>query len=213
MEIKTPNTEIEIIEKEGDMIITAKNEREWIAKKIQGSKNNKDWEMVKIFNSFLKIHNKFHPESVNVDIVGWKGKSGIEVETYPNYFKIKEWRKDDEKTIPKQISHKIEKHTIVKMIRALDKLILNKKYKTKTVAQIWTKENNILLNKDGRSIVDDNGEFNFANIAGCRPTYFDFYWPIKIMEFYKKIKYYKTGHITRIEEDLNIGKKEVETNG
>jgi len=204
MEIKTRNIETENIEKDGTTEV--KNEREWIIKKIQESKNNKDWERVNVFNSFLKIHNKFHPENVNVDIVGWKGKSGVEVEISPDYFTIKEWRKEDEKTAPKQTSHKIEKHTIKKIISALDKLILNKKYKTKIVAQIWAKENNILVNNDGRNIFN-NGEFNFANIAGCRQTYFNFYWPIKIMEYYKKIKYYKTGHITRLEEDLNIGKQ------
>jgi len=208
------NQQIETIEKIGDSkkvrgISSAKNMRGFIQGKINHfmkypfvKYSGKDVEM--LLRGLLLAYNDFHPElKATVAMEGWKGKSGIKIKQYPIYFECIEWRKTDPDHEAKKVSNKIDKEHFYNFVKALEKLDVGARYKTKEVAQIWARLNEVWKNAHGRRVFDADG-FNFANIAGCRTTYMNFYYPVKIAEFYKLVKYEKRGYITRLKEDLKI---------
>jgi hypothetical protein len=113
-----------------------------------------------------------------------------------------EWRKKDEFSEPVEVHHKLFKKSFNSVYKAFQTLELKKKYKTSEFAEIWCRTNHIWENAEGNKIIDNNG-FNFANVSGCRRTYFDFYYSIKVLEkHYHVVLYEKTGHLTKIKEEL-----------
>ena len=207
-EIVVPKN-IEKIESEGDSsqiwgIKSCKSYRGYLQSKINGFVRNSNKEMEMCMRGLLMAYNQFHPElKASVEIRGWKGKSGFDVKEYPNYFEVIEYRKEETNAVPKKITHKVYRNSLNRVLKVIKNLMLGEKQPTKTIARLWAKENKIWVNKDGKKIFDSDG-FNFANISGCRATYFDFYYPLKILEFYKMIKYYKSGHIEKISNSVEF---------
>lgn len=182
---------------------SAKSERDWINAQIRRCIKANNHEMLRILEGFAKVHNHFYPESkIDVDLESWKRKSGVNIIVYPEYFDCIEWRKPDEFSEPKELHHKLYKNSFNQVYKAFQTIKLNQRYKTPEFAEIWARINHIWENADGNKIIDNNG-FNYANVSGCRRTYFDFYYAIKVLEkHYKVIKYEKSGHLTKIRENL-----------
>jgi hypothetical protein len=207
---------VERVETEGVVdkiqgISKARSFRGWLQGRInvflkqaqRGSRFANDME--KTLKTVLNVYNKFHPETkVALEIEGWKGKSGVQIIAHPEYFECIEFRKQAPGEEPKKVINKVYKKDFNDFLVVLGKLELNKRYATREVAEIWCRTNHIWNNYHGRKIFDNQTGFNFANVAGCRSSYMRFYYPIKICEYYKLIKYEKRGFITRLKEDLKI---------
>jgi len=183
---------------------SCKSFRSWCYSRLKHfiKTNNKEYEM--IIRHILMVYDKFHPETkVPVEIKGWRGKSGIEVTKFPNYFEVIEWRKPKPNCEAKRISNKISFEDYNALINVLKGLELDKIYPTKEVARIWARINKIFVNSHGKKIFDIDG-FNYGNIAGCRSTYMLLYYPLKIASHYKLIEYGKSGTIKRISKSLDV---------
>lgn len=183
-------------------IKTAKSFRGYMQGRINYF-SNKDKQTEMMLRAILGVYDKFHPESkIDVNIESWKGKSGIQIIEYPEYFDCIEFRKHDEFNEPKELHHKLYKTAFNSVYKAFQSIKIGDRYKTSDFAEIWARINHIWENADGNKIIDNNG-FNFANISGCRQTYFEFYYSIKVLEkHYLAVRYEKAGYITKIKEDL-----------
>ena len=178
----------------------AKNVRGWIQGRKYVFRNNP--EINSILQGFLQVYNKFHPEMKSrVALKGWKGKSGFNVIQYPDYFDVIDWRKEEPNSKPKEMSHKVSKDSLNRVLKTLSKLSIGDKCKTREFAKIWAKTNEIYKNNEGKDIFGEDG-FNFSNISGCRATYFDLYYPLKVLEFYKMIEYKKSGKIIKLKNNF-----------
>ncbi len=161
-------------------------------------------ELHNLLNEILKVHNSFYPTlKAEVHIAGWRGKSGVEVINYPDYFEVIEYRKSAPGEIAKKVTNKITKEDFNNFLIVLNKLIINKRYLTKEVAKMWAIENKIYTNYHGRRIFDAEG-FDYSRISGCRSTFMMLYYPLKICEHYGLIEYGKRGWITRLNKSLEI---------
>lgn len=161
-------------------------------------------ELNNLLTEIKKVYLEFHPSlKATVNINGWRGKSGVEVINYPDYFEVIEYRKSAPGEIAKKVTNKITKQDFNNFLMVLNKLVINKRYLTKEVAKMWAIENKIYTNYHGRRIFDSEG-FDYSRISGCRSTFMMFYFPIKIAEHYGLIKYGKRGWITRLDKTLEI---------
>jgi hypothetical protein len=159
--------------------------------------------------SVLAVYEKYHPPlKETIDLKGTKGPGTFEVEEFPEYFLIREWRKVDWKDpnsgdIAKPIETKFYRRDFNNFLKAFFKLEIGKKYKTREVAEIWAKENHLWKNAHDKKIFGDEG-FDYSRISGCRSTYMLFYYGIKILENKGLIHYEKHGNITRLEGEIKI---------
>jgi len=205
-------TEIELGNKNTDKIIgNAKSFKGMIQGRINHFLKYPDIkftgrEVEQLLTALMRSYQTFHPETkVAVELNPSKGKSGFQVNVFPEYFQIIEWRKieSSEEWIKhrkaKQLTYTVYKKAFNEVLRALASIEIGKRYKTSEFAEIWARTNHIWENKDGRKLIDNDG-FNFANLSGNRKTYFPFYYSIKILEHYKIIKYEDSGHITKLKE-------------
>lgn len=134
-----------------------------------------------------------------VDLDNWKGIDDLTVIELPKTYEVITHQKvedsDDERSfkivesrreIDKEIVARIWKEVIAHMP-------LNKKIKTRTVAENICKEFNI------DRFDKASGKFSFESFFGHRPDYrLYFYYPIKILAWQGKVRHHKSGYVERI---------------
>lgn len=168
---------------------------------------NKEEEMK--LRTILGVYERFHPalkETININ--GWKGKGTFQVQEFPEYFLITEWRKIDWKDKEsgeeaKPVETKLYRKDFNNFLKAFFMLEIGKKYATKEVAEIWARENHLWENAHGKKIFSNDG-FDYSRISGCRTTYMLIYYPIKILQEKDLIHYEKHGFVTRLEGEIKI---------
>lgn len=206
VEVKNPNIEkIETLETPGIAenikgLSSAKSFKTWLESRINLFRKRNNLEMVYSLEGVKSAYLKFHPQEVReIELEPWRGHSGFDVLKYPDHFEVIEFRKIDKDSKPKELRHKVYRKEIIQITKTLESSELNKRYKTREFAEIYCRINHLWKNAEGKDIIDNDG-FNFSNLSGCRESYFDFYYCLKILEFYKIIKYEKSGHITKLKE-------------
>jgi len=174
----------------------------WLDGRIKIFLKRNNQEMVNILNTCKKSYLVFHPIlKASVPLQQFKGKSGLRINPYPNYYETIEFRKTD--TEIKKIKHRIPKWKLKQLIQAINPLSLNKKYKTRYVAQEYLKCAGIEGNSKKRKFFDEKG-FDFEKFFGSRDIYCPFNLMLKILQYYEFIKYYKNGEILRLKNFNNF---------
>lgn len=208
MEVEILNNKpIESIEEVGDSkeiwgIKSNKTYRQFLQSKINHfmKTGNKDMEFV--IRQMMMAYDHYHPQTtVKVEIQGFKGKSGINVQEYPTYFETVQYRKTDNEI--KEIKHKIPKYQLKWVLDTILRLQLNKKVHTRYIAQEYVKIAGMDKDAEGRAYFDDKG-YNFSMFFGCRSHYTPFNICLKILEYYKIIRYYKDGQVEKLKDSLEL---------
>lgn len=118
--------------------------------------SGKDVEM--ILRAVLGVHEKFHSNKVQVEINGWKGKSGIvEIIDKPDSIDIVRFRKLDQDSEPKRIVHNIPKRDINVVLNAILRNKDKEKIKSKEIALEYCKILNLNFNTHKRNLWDNDG--------------------------------------------------------
>jgi len=155
-----------------------------------------------LIRGFLSAYKTFHPTlKATIPLEKFKGKSGIKVSPYPNYFETIQYRKTDNGI--KEIKHKIPKWQLKQIINAINPLRIKEKYKTRYIAQEYLKCAEIEKNSKGRRFFDEKG-FNFSMFSGSRDIYIPFNTMLLILQYYGFLKYYKNGEIERLKSFNNF---------
>jgi len=209
IEINVPKIEnIETIQVNGNPqeiwgIKTAHSFRGYLNGRIAHFMKVKNIEETMKLKTILGVYDKFHPEleSVKVYLEPWRGKSGFEVVSFPEYFDVIDYRKKDKYEEGKELHHKVYKNSILAVQKALNELKIGDKVKTRDFAEIWARINHIWENAEGKKIFDNNG-YNWSNIQGCRATLFEMYYSLKVFEWFKIIEHKKSGYIIKLKEKL-----------
>jgi len=167
-------------------------------------------EIEMLIRGFIQVHNKFYPEmKATVLIKQYKGVSGIEIRRFPNYFQTIEHRKkengDGEIEFFEE-RHKILREDIEPLIKAIERLEMKKKYKTRYIAQEYLKMAEIEVNSKGRRFFDEKG-FDFEGFFGDRKLYIPFNIMLKILDYYDFIHYYKSGCVERLKDNFEVQKE------
>lgn len=190
---KEDSPEEKIVKMEKPKIDTNFIERKSIAKtyrghlisNIQKCIHDNNIEMQKVFEEELRIFNSFYPKQIvknEIRIVeGWKGEGLTEIyKGFEEDFIIKEFIKDKETNEVSESTHIIPKGDVNKMLFIIKSLPLNEK------ATCY-------------EISDKLGYPSWKDLWKERKQYFAYYYfPIKICEALKIIKYSGRGEITRI---------------
>lgn len=209
------NKNVEKITKEGVVKTTAKNYLGFLQGKINHfmrfpKVKYSGNEIVMMIRGFLQVHKKFYPEmKATVNLKQYKGISGLEIRRFPNYFQTIEHRKKENGDGEIEIvveKHKISRENIEPLIKAIGRLELKKKYKTRYVAQEYLKMADIWEDSKGRKFFDDKG-FNFEMFFGSRSIYTPFNIMLKILNYFDYIHYYKSGCVERLKESFGIQKE------
>lgn len=199
--------QIETIESEGDVmkirgIKSCKNMRNFLQSRINDQLRYHNKEMEMLLRQILRVYEHFHPQmKASVPIKEFKGKSGIQIVKYPNYFETIQFRKTD--TEIKEIRHKITKEQLSMVIKAIKPLNFNEKYKTRYIAQEYCKVANLWENSRKRQFFDKEG-FNFEQFSGSRNIYTPFNLCLKILQYYGMINYYKNGEIEKLKDNIDV---------
>ena len=132
------------------------------------------------------LREKFDEKKVFVP--QFKGIDNVEIITYPTYYKVIEHRKG------KPLEWKTPKTHVDRVWNVVGRQPLNKKIKTRTVAEKICKELGITrFNREG------SHTFSFEKFAGSRVSYYRiFYLPMKCLMDQKKIIHHRYGAIERI---------------
>lgn len=215
VEIDTPRIEqVETIEIRGNPaeiygIKTCKSFKTYMESLINRARKAQNKEREMIMLTILSVYQKFHPElKETINIKGSKGKGTFQVQEFPDYFLITEWRKIDwrdhnsgENARP--VETKLYRRDFNNFLKAFFKLEIDKKYPTREVAEIWARENHIWENAHGKKIFGNDG-FDYSRVSGCRTTFMILYYPIKVLQEKGLIYYEKHGFITRLEGEIKI---------
>lgn len=190
-------------------ISTAKNIRTFIKAQLEIIRKDKiemdNTDLIFFLEDILKKYDELELKAT-VNLKAWKGEGDLIIQRYPNYFIVREPRKienEDGSYHIDFISHNIPLDDVLRAAKALNCLSLNIRLPTRKFAQIWCAENGITKNDDEKDIFDKEG-FNFPMVSGCRPTYFRLYYPIKILQHYGVIQYYKSGAIRKIKDKFDV---------
>jgi len=201
------NSQVETIESPGavDKIVgisSAKSMVGWLDGRINVFRNRNNQEIVKILECCKQVYGRFHPVvKKEILLKKFKGESGIQIIKLPNCFETIQFRKTDDGI--KEIRNKVELYEIIPLILVLKGVELNKKYKTRYIAQEYCKTAKIELNSKGRKLFDENG-WNFEMFFGDRKLYCKFNIMLKILEYYEFIAYYKCGEIERLVDNFEV---------
>lgn len=127
-----------------------------------------------------------------VIIPAYKGIGFVRVTEQPNLYKVT--------TVinKKETSFKIPKETVKTLWEVIKKQPINKRVKTKTVAENYCKALNIIR------FTRKSGTFRWAHFFGSRKDYFSFYYSLKVLCHYNLIVHHKSGLIERKKEDWTI---------
>lgn len=172
--------------------------------KIQKAKNlktesiTKD-ELVLILEELREEYKKYRTELIaTITLYGWKGKSGMRIIKLPNSFLIIEYRKPNPSDEPKEVRTEIPNEYVIPVLQVVMRLEKNKKFKVREVSEKVCKLAGLY------QFFDNNNKFDYNKLFGTRKIYLRrIYYPLHILEHYGLIKYYKSGRIERISDNLN----------
>jgi len=124
----------------------------------------------------------------------WKGEDMVEIRTFPKIYQVIEHRKQEDGSV-KELKNEIPKATVEKIWK--DVLVhqpLNKKIKTRTVAEkICNAFGIIRFNRE------ESNTFSWEKFFGARTYYMKYFWmPVKILVHEKKVIHHKAGFVERI---------------
>ena len=152
------------------------------------------------------------PLTQELNLANWKGDSGIKVIELPQYYKLIEYRKQDDGEI-KEVIHKISKGAVKEAWEVMKTYELREYVISRKVARDIVVKRHITdfitesIGKAGEKIK----YFNFRLFFGSRKKYFDiFYYPIKVLQEHGVVYYHKSGKIMRLSEEWAQEPKEVD---
>lgn len=182
----------ERVEKEGEIKFTAmttcKDMRSWIQSRINMCAKKNLFQEEFFFREIMNAYNHFHPiEKENnfkleLEIIsGWKGEGDTRVYLgFDNDFRVKEYIKDKETGKVTERVIEVLKEDLNRIIHIIKKLELNKEYSCYEIAK-------------------ELGYPEWKDLWRERKIYFKiYYFPIKVLEALKMIKYGGKGSITKI---------------
>ena len=192
-EVKTiPN---EKIEKKGlDLSVLRKKGKAntfsgWLIGRMKICKNDKNWELAKVYEEIYLKFWKFHPRKLNkIELKNWKGKDTPSLyKDFYGDFVIVTHRKDKDGEVNKQ-TRNIKKEDVNYLKNLIKTIKLGERIKYKEIISIMIKDKNLPCNRDSF-----NGGRNRALY------YFPLYQhPARILEELGLIKYSSKGIIERL---------------
>lgn len=124
----------------------------------------------------------------------YKGVGFVKVTSFPNLFMI-------DTIINKQkVTKRIPRETVQRLWRVIEKYMLHKPIRTRTIAEGYCEE--LEIDRFNR----ESGSFDFAKFFGNRQDYFQFYYSLKVLEHYGLIEHHKEGKIEKLK---NVWEMEV----
>ena len=136
-----------------------------------------------------------HSPSLKEEMVTekFKGKGFVYIQKFPKMFRVKTVMRKEEQTFDIPIE------TVIKMWSSIKKFKLNEKIRTSDVAEEQIKR--LGINRYHK----ETGYFQFNKLFGSRHDYFYLiYYPLKVLQHYRVIKYYKEGAIERIADKWEL---------
>ena len=135
-----------------------------------------------LFSEYLSLLKETTKDNfVELELIGWKGKSGIDIsKDFKNDFKIKEYRKDKQTGIVKELTHEVP----FENVNNIKSFILTWKV------------------GESRKCYDFAPFLNFPDWKSLwkeRKIYFNkYYFPVKVLELLGIVEYSGRGTITRL---------------
>lgn len=153
--------------------------------RIQVARNSNNKELEMLYSEVLKKFNSFYPDKIiknEIRIIdGWKGIGTIEIyKGFENNFRIVEYIKDKESGEVEEHYKEIKKEDVNRMIFIIKNLEIGVEYKCYYIAKKL-------------------GWNSWKDLWRERKLYFkEYYFPVKILEAMKIIRYGGRGNITRL---------------
>jgi len=151
-----------------------------------------------ILDDLAEKYKRLNIELVSdINLKGWKGKSGIQIVRFPKLFKIIEYRKDEPDSKPREHVTKIPIDVFNRMLAVLSELHKNQRFSVKYISELYCRKYGMYEFL--------NPKFDYSKLFGSRKIYLKkIYYPLKIAEYYGYIKYEKRGFITRISDKIEV---------
>lgn len=127
-----------------------------------------------------------------VEVPKWKGKDFVEIIDLPTTYKIIMHRKKEDGSV-EEVTHICDRETVKKVWAVISRKPLNKKIKTRTIAEGICQE--FKIDRFNR----ETGSFDFAKLFGNRASYFKYvYYPLKVLAWQGRVRHYKKGYVERL---------------
>lgn len=159
----------------------------WLVSKLRQALKNENKEMSILISEIYKKYNEFHKKEeiplIDIEIIeGWKGADNISIyKGFENDFIIKQHTKDKETKEVTTTTHKVSHENVNRILFYIKKWEIGESHKCYDFAKI-------IGENDWKEVWKKRMEVYF-------PLY---YFPIKILEELKVIRYSGRGVITRI---------------
>lgn len=151
-------------------------------------------EMGQYILSLIESYNKFHTKA-RVELISWRGKSGIQIIQKPDSFDVIRYRKKDKNSKPKEIVKNILKEDINKVIQAIGRSNFKEKIPTRQIAKEYCKIVDLDLNSHNRALFEGD-EFIWDNFFADRQLHTFLTDVLDLLEYYEVINY--CGGFTKI---------------
>lgn len=163
-------------------------------------------EMAKYIEERIGDYNKFHTKAM-VELISWKGKSGILVIQRPDSFDVIRYRKKDKNsTEAKEIIKNYTKEQVNLVINSINAISEAKEsknsIKTREIASKYCKLSGLTENTHNRPLFDLNG-FIWDNFFSCRVSHTELTDILGILDYYKVIEYVG-GFSTILKKTMNV---------
>lgn len=106
----------------------------WLIQKIKETRQQGNLEVCEILINCYKKYNEFKTHE-EVLLKSWKGKSDIKIMTFPDYFEIITYQKQDKDSKPQEIRTQISRLEVNRIINTINELNTGDKINTRDIGE------------------------------------------------------------------------------
>lgn len=125
-----PRLDLKILRKRGN----DKCFNGWIIQKIKEARQESNLDVAELLTTVYKKYNEFKTKEELI-LKSWKGKSSLQILTYPDYFEIITYQKPNQDEEPVEIKTEITKLEVNRIINTINELNTGEKINTRDIGE------------------------------------------------------------------------------
>lgn len=175
------------VEKAVTRTTNAKTFEGYLNGSIRVARQEKNLEVAILLEHLLKKYREYQLTG-KIKLKSWKGKSSIQFIKSPDKIIVITYQKKDQDHEPQEVRTEITKEEINYVIASINQYELNKKIRTKEIAEKMCRIADIKENNEGRSLFDRNG-FVYQHFFADRRRHIKFNLILRFLDYEKIILY------------------------
>jgi len=125
-----PRLNLNILRKKGN----SKTYSGWLIQKIKEARQDENLDVAELLTNCYKKYLEFRTHE-DIILKSWKGKSSLEIISYPDYFEIITFQKPNQDEKPEEVRTEISKLEVNRIINVINELNTGEKISTRDIGE------------------------------------------------------------------------------